>query len=599
MNDQNPARNCLVLLQNREDTAYNDFIGKFYHFPQKYLKLLSVPDAEFIYYEPKKKGEGVYFGYGKILKIFPDKREEGCYFAELAEYKPFSKPVAFVSDDGKPRESGDTYNAQNAVRRVTDDVLDGICLDGGIILNFKADAHLLTVLGEQLISSEQVGILELVKNAYDAGATACTVRIEAISSLPAKESEYQYQQYPGPVIVIRDNGRGMDRFTIEHGWLRPASTIKTDIKERLKKERQEAIARKSVRTFDKLVKALKTEHGGRLPLGEKGVGRFASHRLGRCVVIKTKTAADNFEYVLSIDWDRFNAAEGGEFINLDSVGIALFRSVPSRDYGPSSSGTEIIIHSGRPEYPITIDTIKQIHGTIRNLCSPSNGPQDFKVDFECPQAGNQDEVKYSDQLHPVFSLDALVDEEGIADIDKYFTPPRSVPLNAEAKKKIPWDLRLSEPGHWKGDNDADALRKPSCGRFILHLDLWYRTTPWLEGADYKDFIKHLNDYGGISIFRDGLNVFPAEWGAEMDWLELGKRHIQKGDRLSYREMIGNLEIEQTANLLLVDKTDRQGMIKNEAYRDLAKLVKALVIYIENDFQGKREKFNELDRKSVV
>jgi hypothetical protein len=40
-------------------------------------------------------------------------------------------------------------------------------------VRFVADARLISVLGEQLIGSEKVGILELVKNAYDAGATIC------------------------------------------------------------------------------------------------------------------------------------------------------------------------------------------------------------------------------------------------------------------------------------------------------------------------------------------------------------------------------------------------------------------------------------------
>lgn len=53
-------RNCFVILQNREESQYNDFIGKFYHFPKKYIKQLSQDNIEFVYYEPKKKGEGRY-----------------------------------------------------------------------------------------------------------------------------------------------------------------------------------------------------------------------------------------------------------------------------------------------------------------------------------------------------------------------------------------------------------------------------------------------------------------------------------------------------------------------------------------------------------
>lgn len=586
-------RYCIVLLQNRKDTKYNDFIGKFYHFPKKYLNLLSHADIEFVYYEPKKKGEGVYFGYGKIVKVFPDKREAGCYFGEIVGYKPFSKPVEFNSENGEATENSPTCNAQNAVRRLPADALDGICLDGGIVLNFKADAHLLTVLGEQLIATEQVGILELVKNAYDAGASQCVVRIESIPSLPPKTAEYEYKQYSGPVVVIRDDGRGMDRFAIEHGWLRPASTIKTNVKERLKQEKQKAVEKGSLATFKALVKVLKEEHGGRIPLGEKGVGRFATHRLGRNVIIKTKTADSEHEYVLKINWDEFEASSSGEFIDLDAVGIALSRQSPSRDYGRTSSGTEIIIYSGRPEYPLTEPTIRQVARTLNKLRSPSRGPGNFDIDFQCPQVPDTKETSYPTLFPPIFTLDAIVDENGFADFDLIFNPPRSVPLNAQSINKKNYSLLQANKDYWLPGKNSKEFKKPKCGGFFLHIDVWYRATPWIDGPEKSSFIDYLDAFGGISIFRDGLNIFPAEWGSEVDWLELTKRHIRKGDRLSYREMIGNLEIEQTSNLALIDKTDRQGMIKNQAYQDLAKLVGALVSFVELEYQGKRDKYVDL------
>jgi len=130
---------------------------------------------EFIYYEPGRK-EGGYFGWGRIEKQpFEDKREKGHFFAEIVEYKPFSLDVGLKDEKGKIREDESHYNARNAVREISPEKLDEICLDGGINLSFKADAHLIKVLGEQLIASEKVGILELVKNSYDAQASYCRI----------------------------------------------------------------------------------------------------------------------------------------------------------------------------------------------------------------------------------------------------------------------------------------------------------------------------------------------------------------------------------------------------------------------------------------
>src|ERR1035437_10169540 len=215
-------RNCLVLTQWKKISDYNDFVGRFYHFPQKYLGQFKKLPMEFIYYEGPERGDGVYFGYGKITSPpMEDKREPGNYFVEISDYKPFAEPVSFKDETGKIRESASPhYNAQNAVRKIDGELLDEICLDGKILLNFKADAHLITVLGEQLIASEKVGILELIKNSYDAAASYCRVRIESVPSLLALgKSEYLFPELLGPVIVIEDDGCGMTRDIIENGWL--------------------------------------------------------------------------------------------------------------------------------------------------------------------------------------------------------------------------------------------------------------------------------------------------------------------------------------------------------------------------------------------
>ena len=289
-------RNCLILTQYRNDSDYNDFIGRYYHFPatsqKNYLNQFSALPIEVVYYEPDKKGEGVFYGYGKIIKPpFVDKKTPDHYFVEISDYKLFSKPVYFKDKQGVILEktyNKETYNYNNAVRKIEEKFLDELCLDGGILLNFQADAHLIQILGEQLIESERIGILELVKNGFDAGATYCKVRIEKIPGLPElSPNNYKFNEYDGPVINIEDNGKGMSRQDIENGWLRPASTLKTDIKQRIQKERIKAIESGKEKSFEKFLEVLKIEYGGRIPLGEKGVGRFAIHKLGEKIYVYT------------------------------------------------------------------------------------------------------------------------------------------------------------------------------------------------------------------------------------------------------------------------------------------------------------------------
>ena len=65
---------------------------------------------------------------------------------------------------------------------------------------------ILARLGEELTPNADQGILELVRNAYDAGARNCV--IELVDTLS-----------PGGTIRITDDGVGMAKKDIREGWL--------------------------------------------------------------------------------------------------------------------------------------------------------------------------------------------------------------------------------------------------------------------------------------------------------------------------------------------------------------------------------------------
>ena len=92
------GRNCLILTQYRNDPDgdFNDFLGKYYHFPniKNYLNEFQDLPIEVVFLEPEKKGKGVFYAYGKIKKVpFIDKKNTDHYFVEISDFKQFSKPV--------------------------------------------------------------------------------------------------------------------------------------------------------------------------------------------------------------------------------------------------------------------------------------------------------------------------------------------------------------------------------------------------------------------------------------------------------------------------------------------------------------------------
>lgn len=74
-------------------------------------------------------------------------------------------------------------------------------------MTLRPRAQILRRIGDELISSETVAVIELVKNAYDADATRVLVRFRE----PVEVGQ-------GMIKVI-DNGHGMSLETIQNAWM--------------------------------------------------------------------------------------------------------------------------------------------------------------------------------------------------------------------------------------------------------------------------------------------------------------------------------------------------------------------------------------------
>ena len=69
-------------------------------------------------------------------------------------------------------------------------------------LNFKTNTLLKNLVGKDLINDDNIAIVELVKNAYDAGAEDVLVRFDGFTQQGVTST--------GSRLVIADKGRGMN-----------------------------------------------------------------------------------------------------------------------------------------------------------------------------------------------------------------------------------------------------------------------------------------------------------------------------------------------------------------------------------------------------
>ncbi|GAP68314.1 histidine kinase, partial [Bacteroidales bacterium 6E] len=151
---------------------------------------------------------------------------------------------------------------------------------------FQAYARLISVLGDQLISDKWIGVIELVKNSYDADAEKVYVRFLNFNNPEGGKK---------PIIEIEDDGHGMDLDTILNIWMMPATPNKLNRK----------------KSGDKRFTAK-----GRVIQGDKGVGRFAVYKLGNIVEVYSKTLKTE-EVKLSLDFHDYADDEFTESYHKD------------------------------------------------------------------------------------------------------------------------------------------------------------------------------------------------------------------------------------------------------------------------------------------
>lgn len=541
----------LVLVQKRDGTEYNDFLGKYYHFPgNKYLGQFDKLPKEFIYYDPLKNGgTGTYFGAGTITKVFPDNRESGNFFAEIDNYRGFFTEVP-LKQNGELLEQT-FYNSQNAVRRVSVAEYNKICSIGGLKHSFKARAHLLKLLGDELIGSDKLAVFELVKNSYDANATRVDITVNLESDVPS--------------IVVQDfDGIGMSRSDIVEKWLE----VGTDSKRGENRKR--------------------TEGQGRMPLGEKGVGRLAAHKLGSTLILNTRQK-NAPELEVNINWQ--NLISSATYI--DETEVKIEELEEPKYYTDGQHGTRIEIKSLYNKAWSRRET-RSLKRLVTSLCSPFklvDSKDTFDVNLSIP--GREKDFKGMLEAEDVLSLaiwtyDFAIDDNGSFEWTYNYKPPSAF---KSLKKKTKSDINV----HLELIPDVDIKRSkktapekqkkllltfddlkdigPILGQFYV-----YDRRPVALGADSapQQVRDYLNEQTGVRIYRDGIRVYNYGERGE-DWLGLNTKRINRpGTAIGTDSIIGAIDLDLECSHGLKEKTNREGFDETPVFYKLQRIVNSVI-----------------------
>ena len=148
---------------------------------------------------------------------------------------------------------------------------------------FNPRARLILQVGDRLIANEKIAISEIIKNSYDADARNVIVEMNNIDDEEKGE------------IIVFDDGSGMNLDILENVWMEPGTNYKENL----------------------LSKNQVSSQFNRLPIGEKGIGRFGVHKLGNKIELISKKKNER-EVKLKIDWNNFDS---DKYLNEEEVEI--------------------------------------------------------------------------------------------------------------------------------------------------------------------------------------------------------------------------------------------------------------------------------------
>ena len=369
---------------------------------------------------------------------------------------------------------------------------------------FRFSTEIIRRLGEELNPSLDRGVLELVKNAYDADATECRV-------------ELHHNDQTGGTVVVRDNGEGMTVDDIINGWL---------------------VLGKSSKSPQRMTRS------GRVPAGSKGLGRLAALRMGSRALMTTNPSADpSIQHGLLIDWEQFDSANLVE-------DVELIVETTRTDGG--ESGTEVYIEDLRTEFDRT--AVKRLARELILLADPfGNDPQGFRPELVAEQFTDLERLVRARYFQDAeYHLHAEVDRSGQG--------------SALVQDWKGGEIFVAEHRDLTGKRGSRPYLAPPAV-FDLWVFILNRKVFSTRSTSVKEVRTWLTEFGGVHLYCNGLRVAPYG-GPGDDWLGMNLRRVRSPEeRPGTNTSIGRLDVNDPQQRL-VQKTDRSGFIESGAFDDL-------------------------------
>ena len=393
-------------------------------------------------------------------------------------------------------------------------------------VGFTVDAGLIQRLGYELVGRAETAVSELIKNAYDADSTI--VDVNFVDSV-----------YKGGTLIISDNGVGMTEDQLINGFMRISSA-------------------------DKIHNPI-SERFQRTKAGRKGIGRFATQRLGEKLTIITQTKNENNAIKIIIDWNEYSFDK-----ELSAITFPIEEIEKEKE-----EGTTLTITGLRDGWSYA--AIKRIYRYVIDLFQPDylsdrsknynsaiQSEKSFKVNF------NQTIDK---EVYPIINEKVSIFDKSLAIFEGYVNDEHNGILTIKSES-----LDINDLIEIEYSKDEKIYSELKDVYFKIHYFIYNRPDYYkgkITSQDLNGIQQASATASGVRLYRNGFRVLPYGESTD-DWTKVDRRWSSESGQtnipLNNKNLFGFVEITDPDGKIFEETASREGLIENEAFRQLSDFI---------------------------
>lgn len=405
------------------------------------------------------------------------------------------------------------------------------------VVRFAADAALVRRLGRELVAKQETALGELVKNAYDADAETCTVNLIAEPGVTGFD--------------IVDDGNGMTYTEIANGFMRLASD-------------------------EKVVHPVSPRYG-RSRAGKKGIGRFATERLGEQLTIVTQTEHEAHGWTMHIDWSDF----------IQGVDIGMVVNSIARSEKERPRGTRLSIRGLRDHW--TDADLKRVYRYLATLIQPAMEGLHPPLPVADAKPVESDpsfivEIRRGwsilDTSYVVANADTEVLGNALAVITARIDDSGRATWGMTCKR---FDIALTDQQIGPGKVVVVPLK---FARNVQMRAYYYIRASEFLGHSTSAIGAVLDERGGIRLYRNGYRV-PPYGERDDDWLGLDAKRTNTYAPINSKTFLGFVAVEDREGRDFEETSSREGLIASDALEEVRNVMSQVLEAAVRRIESKR------------